>query len=55
MKITTKMVLAGKTFNYLVTKEFAYFKKETWEEILEATILIKGKKCILSSTPKGKK
>ncbi len=46
--------IRGKTFHYLVCDEFAFFKKATWEEILEATILIKGKKCILSSTPKGK-
>ncbi len=46
--------IRGKTFHYLVCDEFAFFKKETWEEILEATILIKGKKCVLSSTPKGK-
>ena len=46
--------IRGKTFHYLLCDEFAFFKKETWSYILRPTILVKGIKCILVSTPKGK-
>ncbi len=46
--------LRGGTFTYLVCDEFAFIKKDTWQYVLRATILVKGKKCILASTPKGK-
>lgn len=46
--------IRGKTFHYLVCDEFAFFSEDVWKYVLRATILVKGKKCILSSTPKGK-
>ena len=46
--------IRGNTFDYLVCDEFAFIKKDTWQYILRATIMVKGKKCILASTPKGK-
>ena len=46
--------IRGKTFHYLICDEFAFFKEDVWKYILRATILVKGRKCILSSTPKGK-
>ena len=45
--------IRGKTFHYLICDEFAFFKEDTWKYILRATILVKGRKCVLSSTPKG--
>ena len=46
--------LRGNTFHYLICDEFAFIKKSTWEYVLRATVLVKGKKCLLISTPKGK-
>lgn len=46
--------LRGFTFDYLVCDEFAFISEEAWTEVLRATVLIKGKKVLLISTPKGK-
>ena len=46
--------LRGNTFHYLICDEFAFIKKDTWQYVLRATILVKGRKCLLASTPKGK-
>jgi len=46
--------IRGNTFDYLICDEFAFIKKEAWTEVLKATILVKGKKVLIISTPKGK-
>lgn len=46
--------IRGFTFDYLVCDEFAFIDSEAWTEVLRATVLVKGKKVLLSSTPKGK-
>lgn len=46
--------LRGFTFDYLVCDEFAFMEAEAWTEVLRATVLVKGKKVLLISTPKGK-
>jgi hypothetical protein len=39
---------------YLVIDEAAYIKNNVWSEVLRATILVKGKKVLFLSTPKGR-
>lgn len=46
--------IRGFTFDYLVIDEFAFIDAEAWTEVLRATVLVKGKKVLLVSTPKGK-
>lgn len=46
--------IRGFTFDYLVCDEFAFMDEEAWTEVLRATVLVKGKKILLISTPKGK-
>jgi len=46
--------IRGETFDALVCDEFAFFKPEAWNEVLKATVLVKGKKVLILSTPKGK-
>jgi hypothetical protein len=46
--------LRGFTFDYLVCDEFAFMDEQAWTEVLRATVLVKGKKVLLISTPKGK-
>lgn len=46
--------IRGFTFDYLVCDEFAFMQEEAWTEVLKATVLVKGKKVLLISTPKGK-
>lgn len=46
--------IRGFTFDYLVCDEFAFMAEEAWTEVLRATVLIKGKKVLLISTPRGK-
>ena len=46
--------IRGNTFHYLTCDEFDYFKKEAWDEVLKATVLVKGRKVLFLSTPKGK-
>ncbi len=46
--------IRGNTFDYLICDEFAFIKKEAWTEVLKATVLVKGKKVLIISTPKGK-
>lgn len=46
--------IRGFTFDYLVADEFAFMDEEAWTEVLRATVLVKGKKILLISTPKGK-
>jgi hypothetical protein len=46
--------LRGYTLTYLVVDEAAYIKNEVWNTVLRATTLVKGKKVLFISTPKGK-
>ena len=41
-------------FDYLICDEFAFMDEQAWTEVLRATVLVKGKKVLLMSTPKGK-
>jgi len=47
--------IRGNTFDYLVCDEFDFMKANIWEEILQPTVLVKGKKVVFISTPKGKR
>jgi len=46
--------IRGFTFDYLIIDEFAFIDEAAWTEVLRATVLVKGKKVLLISTPKGK-
>jgi phage FluMu gp28-like protein len=46
--------IRGNTFDYLIIDEYAFTRPELWSEVLSATVLVKGKKVIFISTPKGK-
>jgi len=46
--------IRGNTFDYLIVDEMAFTRPELWSEVLSATVLVKGKKVIFISTPKGK-
>jgi len=46
--------IRGETFDYLICDEFAYIDSEAWTEVLRATVLVRGKKVLFLSTPKGK-
>lgn len=46
--------IRGFTFDYEVCDEFAFMDEEAWTKVLRATVLVKGKKVLLISTPKGK-
>lgn len=46
--------IRGFTFDYLVCDEFAFMAEQAWTEVLRATVLVKGKKVLLISTPRGK-
>lgn len=43
----------GFTFDYLFLDEAAYFPENYFGQVLQPTLLVKGKKCVLFSTPKG--
>ena len=47
--------IRGNTFDYLVMDEFDFMKHNTWEEVLQPTVLVKGKKVVFISTPRGKR
>ena len=47
--------IRGNTFDYLICDEFDFMKSGTWEEVLQPTVLVKGKKVLFISTPNGKK
>lgn len=47
--------IRGNTFDYLICDEFDFMKAGIWEEVLQPTVLVKGKKVVFISTPKGKK
>lgn len=46
--------LRGYTLDYLVVDESAYIKDNVWSEVLRATVLVKGKKVLFLSTPRGR-
>lgn len=46
--------LRGYTLDYLIMDEAAFMKEEVWSEVLKAATLVKGKKILFLSTPKGK-
>jgi phage FluMu gp28-like protein len=46
--------LRGYTLNYLIIDEAAYIKDEVWSTVLRPTTLVKGKKVLFLSTPKGR-
>jgi phage FluMu gp28-like protein len=46
--------IRGNTFDYMVVDEMAFTRPELWDEVLSATVLVKGKKVIFISTPKGR-
>lgn len=46
--------IRGNTFDYMVVDEMAFTRPELWDEVLSATVMVKGRKVIFISTPKGK-
>jgi len=46
--------IRGETFDALIMDEFAFYKREAWTEVLKATVMVRGKKVLALSTPKGK-
>lgn len=46
--------LRGYTLDYLVMDEAAFIRDDVWNEILRPATLVKGKKVLFISTPKGK-
>jgi phage FluMu gp28-like protein len=46
--------LRGNTLDYLVVDEAAYIKDTVWSQVLRATVLVKGKKILFLSTPRGR-
>lgn len=47
--------IRGNTFHYLICDEYDFIKGGIWEEVLQPTVLVKGRKVVFISTPKGKK
>lgn len=47
--------IRGFTFDYLICDEFDFMKVGIWEEVLQPTVLVKGKKVVFISTPKGRR
>lgn len=45
--------LRGYTFDYLLIDEAAYIREEAWRSAIQPTVLVKGQKVILMSTPRG--
>ena len=46
--------LRGYTLDYLIIDEAAYIKDNVWRTVLRPTVLVRGKKVLFISTPKGK-
>ena len=46
--------IRGFTFDFLIIDEAAHQQEEAWTEVLRATVLVRGKKVLFVSTPKGK-
>lgn len=45
--------LRGESIDVMIGDEFAFVSENIFNEILRPMLLVRGKKCILSSTPKG--
>jgi len=46
--------IRGNTFDYMVVDEMAFTRPELWDQVLSACMMVKGKKVLFISTPKGK-
>lgn len=46
--------MRGFTFDYLIIDEAAHQLEEAWTNVLRATVLVRGKKVLFLSTPRGK-
>ena len=46
--------LRGYTFSYLFLDEASYQSEAAWKKVLQPTVLVHGRKCILFSTPRGR-
>ena len=46
--------LRGETIEYLIIDEAAFVKESVFQEILLPMLNVRGKKCLIISTPKGK-
>lgn len=46
--------IRGETFDYLIIDEAAWISEQAWTEVLRATVLVKGRKVLFLSTPKGR-
>lgn len=47
--------IRGNTFDYLICDEVDFMKSGIWDKVLQPTVLVKGRKVLFLSTPKGKK
>jgi hypothetical protein len=45
--------IRGYTFSHLYCDEFAFYPKDAWSTVLQPTTLVRGKKVLLGSTPRG--
>lgn len=46
--------LRGYTVDFMIVDEAAYHQEEVWSGVLKPMLLVKGKKCLFISTPRGK-
>jgi hypothetical protein len=46
--------LRGNTLDYLIVDEAAYIRDTVWSQVLRATVLVRGKKVLFLSTPRGR-
>lgn len=46
--------IRGGTYDYCVMDEAAFLREEVWNEAVKPTLLVKGKKVLFLSTPKGR-
>ena len=46
--------IRGETVDFACLDEFAFMKPEAWTEAIKPTLLVRGRKCLFLSTPKGK-
>lgn len=46
--------IRGETLDYVIIDEAAFIKEEAWREAIKPTLLVRGKKALFISTPKGK-
>jgi len=46
--------IRGETLDYAILDEAAFMKDDAWREAIKPTLLVRGKKALFISTPKGK-